>query len=276
MWWTIVAHLLRFLISGPTAASYAQGHGAASCRGIGVAHGAASRPGNPDVDLQPQGQHAHDLSVCGDTRRAVTTSTGFSLRLTAGLGHSPRRRRSSCPGTRTIRFLPVSVSSRPCDRPRAPECDCVNLYWSFALAAAGLLDGRTVTTHWASADDLERLYPQFDPPISALGGAPSVRHALINTIHQAAAGQFHQGGSHHEWWLFDPRADLSALRQPACGAHRGREFLFLLPTAVVNPSGVYTQSVHRETAHPLLSHPFTLAEQARLAIYRAAVGAGLY
>jgi transcriptional regulator GlxA family with amidase domain len=30
-----------------------------------------------------------------------------------------------------------------------------------ALAAAGLLDGRTVTTHWASADDLEELYPQL-------------------------------------------------------------------------------------------------------------------
>jgi len=40
--------------------------------------------------------------------------------------------------------------------------------------------------------------------------------------------------------------------------------------------GVYTQSVHRETALPLLSHPFTLAEQARLAMYRAAVGAGFY
>jgi hypothetical protein len=34
---------------------------------------------------------------------------------------------------------------------------------------------------------------------------------------------------------------------------------------------VYTQSVHRETAYPLLLYPFTLAEQARLAMYRAAV-----
>ncbi|WP_330478823.1 helix-turn-helix domain-containing protein [Streptomyces platensis] len=31
---------------------------------------------------------------------------------------------------------------------------------AFALAAAGLLNGRTVTTHWASADALEESYPQ--------------------------------------------------------------------------------------------------------------------
>jgi transcriptional regulator GlxA family with amidase domain len=33
---------------------------------------------------------------------------------------------------------------------------------AFILAAAGLLDGRTVTTHWAHADDLARQYPLVD------------------------------------------------------------------------------------------------------------------
>jgi len=31
---------------------------------------------------------------------------------------------------------------------------------AFALAAAGLLNGRTVTTHWAGADEPEESYPQ--------------------------------------------------------------------------------------------------------------------
>jgi transcriptional regulator GlxA family with amidase domain len=33
---------------------------------------------------------------------------------------------------------------------------------SFILAAAGVLDGRTATTHWMYADDLARRYPQVD------------------------------------------------------------------------------------------------------------------
>ncbi len=33
---------------------------------------------------------------------------------------------------------------------------------AFILAAAGLLDGRRVTTHWASAEELARLHPQID------------------------------------------------------------------------------------------------------------------
>lgn len=33
---------------------------------------------------------------------------------------------------------------------------------AFVLAAAGLLDGRRATTHWGSADDLARLFPEVD------------------------------------------------------------------------------------------------------------------
>lgn len=33
---------------------------------------------------------------------------------------------------------------------------------AYVLAAAGLLDGRTATTHWLHADDLARRYPQVD------------------------------------------------------------------------------------------------------------------
>ncbi|MEU0395722.1 helix-turn-helix domain-containing protein [Streptomyces sp. NPDC006208] len=73
----------------------------------------------------------------------------------------PGRTRSSCPAWEY-------------QRPPAPEVSAaLKLAFSrgvriasictgaFALAAAGLLNGRTVTTHWASADELEKLYPQI-------------------------------------------------------------------------------------------------------------------
>ncbi|WP_326616615.1 DJ-1/PfpI family protein [Streptomyces decoyicus] len=42
---------------------------------------------------------------------------------------------------------------------RAGICIASVCTGAFAVAATGLLDGRTVTTHWAAADDLAELYP---------------------------------------------------------------------------------------------------------------------
>ncbi|MFJ3307452.1 GlxA family transcriptional regulator [Streptomyces sp. NPDC086549] len=95
-------------------------------------------------------------------RGSVTTSTGFTVGATAGL--------PALAGAHTI-IVPGYADYQ---RPPAPEVTAaLRLAASrgariaaictggFTLAAAGLLNGRTVTTHWASADDLERLYPHL-------------------------------------------------------------------------------------------------------------------
>ncbi|MHA5054750.1 GlxA family transcriptional regulator [Streptomyces sp. SD15] len=104
----------------------------------------------------------YELTVCSGARGSVTTSTGFTVGGTAGLPALARADTIIVPGYWEYQ------------RPPAPEVTAaLKLAFSrgariasictgvFALAAAGLLNGRTVTTHWASADELEKLYPQI-------------------------------------------------------------------------------------------------------------------
>lgn len=71
---------------------------------------------------------------------------------------------------------------------------------AFVLAAAGLLDGRRVTTHWAHAEDLARRYPEVevdpdvlyvddDPILTSAGKAACMDLCLhvVRTDHGAAA-----------------------------------------------------------------------------------------
>ncbi|MCX4459833.1 DJ-1/PfpI family protein [Streptomyces sp. NBC_01340] len=118
--------------------------------------------GIPTQIFNPRPNTPYELTVCGATRGSVTTSTGFTVGATAGLAALARADTIIVPGYWRYR------------RPPAPEVTAaLKLAFSrgariasictgaFALAAAGLLNGRTVTTHWASADELEELYPHL-------------------------------------------------------------------------------------------------------------------
>ena len=102
----------------------------------------------------------YELTVCGDTQHVVTTSGGFTLGLRAGLEALAEADTIIVPGYDGYRSPPsgaVTAALKLAGRAGLRIASiCTG---AFALAAAGLLDGRTVTTHWASADDLEELYP---------------------------------------------------------------------------------------------------------------------
>jgi transcriptional regulator GlxA family with amidase domain len=104
----------------------------------------------------------YELTVCGDTESVVTTSAGFTLGLAAGLDALADADTIIVPGFQDHRRPPhprVTTALKLAGRAGIRIASiCTG---AFALAAAGLLDGRTVTTHWATMDDLEALYPRL-------------------------------------------------------------------------------------------------------------------
>ncbi len=100
------------------------------------------------------------LGVCGIEAGTVRTSAGFTLGVSAGLEVLDEADTVIIPGYEDYRRPPpkrVGIAlNRALSRGTRIASICIG---AFALASAGLLDGRTVTTHWASADDMEELFP---------------------------------------------------------------------------------------------------------------------
>ncbi|TXS48916.1 helix-turn-helix domain-containing protein [Streptomyces sp. uw30] len=102
----------------------------------------------------------YELTVCSGARGDVTTSTGFTVGCTAGLPALAQADTIIVPGYWEYQRPPapevIAALKLAHDRGARIASICTG---AFALAAAGLLNGRTVTTHWSTADELERLYP---------------------------------------------------------------------------------------------------------------------
>lgn len=107
------------------------------------------------------------LLVCGTTPGPVATDSGFQILAAHGLD-------SIC-GASTVIVLPtVSIAGFPptmldtLRQAHARGSRIVSLCTgAFALARAGLLDGRRATTHWAECDELARSHPEVtvDPGV---------------------------------------------------------------------------------------------------------------
>lgn len=102
----------------------------------------------------------YDFAVCAEHPGEVPSSTGFAIQTPLGLSALETADTVIVPG-----FLPLHDPSpvvldavhRAADRGARIASICIG---AFALAAAGLLDGRTATTHWAHADELSARFPK--------------------------------------------------------------------------------------------------------------------
>ncbi|MGO4353364.1 GlxA family transcriptional regulator [Rhizobium sp. RAF36] len=103
-------------------------------------------------------EQAYDLQIVSEHGGPVRTSEGFSVN-TKPLGGGSfdtlivtGDNNCRLPSTTLIEFL-----KRAPERSRRIASVCTG---AFVLAAAGLLDGKRVTTHWAHARSFERTYPK--------------------------------------------------------------------------------------------------------------------
>lgn len=112
-------------------------------------------------------------SACKDGDRLVTVAESAGpIRGAKGMQVLPDHTFDDCPpldvvlvpggrGTRHEMSNPAMLSfvSQQAERAEWTTSVCTG---SFVLNGAGLLKGRTVTTHWASIDELQRIDPELD------------------------------------------------------------------------------------------------------------------
>src|SRR4051812_28608340 len=113
-----------------------------------------------------RGPYAFELAAV--RRGPVATSTGFSVVADHGLEALERADTVIVPGYDTIDRPPPAAALEALRAAHARGARTVSICTgAFALAHAGLLDGRRATTHWQYADHLAEQFPavEVDPGV---------------------------------------------------------------------------------------------------------------
>ena len=127
-----------------------------------------------DLNIPPQvfsaarkdGRELYDVRICGVNDEPVRVSYGYSARLEHGPEALAGADTVIVPGTRIEGprqhgKLEPELADALARIPSGARIMSI-CTGAFVLAAAGLLDGRRATTHWAQASNFRRLYPSVD------------------------------------------------------------------------------------------------------------------
>ncbi len=150
-------------------------------------------------DRRDAGVPSIKVMVCGFERGALTTSAGFSLEGIHGVRKLETAGIVIVPSWREPREMPPQAFLEALRKAHRRGAVIVGLcLGSYVLAAAGLLDGRPATTHWAWADDMVSRYPGIKVNrdvlyvddgdiITSAGGAAGIDCCLhiMRTLHGA-------------------------------------------------------------------------------------------
>ena len=115
-----------------------------------------SRQGGPPLP-------AYEVILIGLTRRAFPTESGITLQPGRTIADAPALDTLIIPGGSGLRNPKVGLPAADWIGRRAPQTRriasiCTGIY---GLAATGLLDGHTVTTHWRFAADVAARFPKL-------------------------------------------------------------------------------------------------------------------
>lgn len=127
-------------------------------------------------------RHLYSFTVCTSTPGRVPTSTGFSIDVPHGLKELDDADTVIVPGFHPLDApgeASLAALRRAAQKGTRIASVCVG---AFALAAAGLLDGRTATTHWQEAEHFRRRFPQvrLNPDVLYVDGGQLVTSAGLS------------------------------------------------------------------------------------------------